>query len=279
MRHELIDLPATMPRPTRPFFAKASGREFKARTSAAGVTVIDIFDEIGPFGTDTGDVEKELHGAGDVVVRLSSPGGDVWAGLAIFNLLAAHAGDVRVEVIGVAASAASLIAMAADTIAIADNAFLHVHRAWTLAMGNESDMDETAALLRQVDSSMASTYASRTGQPLATVRQLMQVESWFDANTAIELGFADETIEAATPRARFDLSVYAKAPAQLTAPIERGEPTIRDVERALQGSGMSKSQARAIASRGFHGNQDEQRDAAAIAELAAHIQAAAHSIN
>jgi ATP-dependent protease ClpP protease subunit len=260
-------------------FAKASGRAFSARI-VDGREIIDLFDEIGPFGVSAGDFQARMRDVqGPVTVRINSPGGDVFDGLAIFNALATHPGDVRVEVVGVAASAASVIAMAGDTIAIADNAFLMVHRAWGLTVGNTADHAEAAALLDQVDGSMVSTYAKRTGQPAATIKRLMADETWLGADAAIEAGFADEKLEPASVSAHFDLSVYAKAPAELVAPIERNTPTIRDVEAALRSSGFSWSQARALAEHGHRGDADEQRAAAAIADLAAHISAAAQSLN
>ena len=215
---------------------------------------------------------KLKEAPGDIVLRINSPGGDIFDGIAIYNDLVRHAGHVRVEIVGLAASAASLIAMASDEIAIADNAFMMIHRAWTIAVGNEADHAAAAELLRGIDRAMASTYVVRTGQQLAAVRQLMDAETWFDGQAAIDAGLADELLPTVEARARFDLSVFAKAPAELAAP-ERGITTIRDVEAALRDAGASRSQARALAARGYHGDADDQRDAAAVAEFTAHIDA------
>jgi ATP-dependent protease ClpP protease subunit len=279
-RPEPISLPSgDAPKPAgRPFFARATGRAFQARTHD-GATVIDLFDEIGTFGVSAGDFQSRLREVdGDVVLRLNSPGGSVFDGIAIFNALVSHPGNVRVEIVGLAASAASLVAMAGDAIAIAENAFLMVHRAWAGTIGNEADHDEAATVLRQIDGSMATTYASRTGKPLAKIKALMEAETWLNADAAIAAGFATERLDAGPAKAKFDLSVYAKAPAELVAEIDRGNPSIRDLESILRDAGCSRSQAKALAAHGHHGDAEQQREAAELAELAAHISAAAQSI-
>lgn len=258
-------------RPASRFFARARGRAFNT-TTAGQTTIIEIFDEIGAFGVDVADVTDQLRNAGDVTVKINSPGGDVFAGIAIYNALLAHAGNIRVEVVGVAASAASIIAMAGDEIAIADNAFLMIHRAWGVTVGNVADHQESADLLDQVDSALASTYAARSGQPLAAVVAAMATETWFGADAALTAGYATQRLTAATTQARFDLSAFQRTPAALSGAPE-GDLSIRDIEAALRDAGASKSQARGLAARGYHGIADQRRDAAAMADLAAHIAA------
>lgn len=272
MRPSPIDVPAAPATSPRPFFARASGRAFTARATNAA-TVIEIYDEIGFWGVTAKDFSAKLREAtGDIVLRLNSPGGDVFDGIAIYNAAVAHPGKVRVEVVGLAASAASLIAMAGDEIAIAENAFFMIHRAWGGTVGNEADHAAAAEILRGVDRAMLATYAARTGQSAAAVRELMNAETWFAGEAAVDAGFADEMIPGADVRARFDLSVFAKAPAELAAP-ERGINSIRDLEAVLRDAGASRSQARALASRGFLADADDQRDAAAAADFCAHLNA------
>lgn len=279
MRPDPIALPAGTPRATtRPYFARASGRAFQARTEN-GATIIDLMDEIGAFGISDKEFQAKLSDVdGDVTVKINSPGGDIFQGLAMFNALASHPGNVRIEILGVAASAASLVAMAGDTISIAENSFLFVHRAWGLTVGNEQDHSEAAALLQQVDASMAATYSRRSGQTLARINDMMRAETWMNAEESIALGFADEKLEPAPIRARFDLSVYAKAPAALAAPARGDIQSIRDMESILRDAGASRSQAKALAARGFTGDAEQLREAAEIADLAAHIRAAAQSL-
>lgn len=278
MRPDPIAVPALDLAPQR-YFARSAGRDFRSLQSD-GATVIEIYDEVGPYGISASDISNELRGAGDVVLRINSPGGSVFDGLTAFNQLRAHAGHIRVEVLGVAASAASLIAMAGDEIAIADNAFLMLHRAWAGTIGNEQAHSETAAVLRQIDGALAKTYAARSGQPESAVKRMLNAETWLDANAAIEVGLADSKLETADVKAKFDLSIYANAPAALSAEIERADvQTIRDLEAALRDAGFSRSKARALAERGYHGEQEQRRDDAELAEIAALISAAANTIN
>lgn len=279
MRPEPIALPRGAPKPAgRRLFAKAVGRDFKSRV-VDGRTIIDVMDEIGAFGISARDFQAKLDIAtGPLTVRLNSPGGEIFEGVAMYGALLKYSDHTRVEVTGLAASAASVLAMAADEIHISEGSWIMIHRAWGMTVGNAGDHSEAVALLQGIDGSMAATYAKRTGQPVADVLEAMTAETWYDADSAVENGYADAVAELPAARARFDLSIYAKAPAELSAAIDRGEPSIRDVESALREAGYSRSQAKALAARGHRGDADEQRDAAAISELAAHINAAAQSI-
>ncbi|WP_034085582.1 head maturation protease, ClpP-related, partial [Pseudomonas aeruginosa] len=106
---------------------------------------------------------RAIGGDVDVTVNINSPGGDVFEGLAIYNLLREHKGKVTVNIIGLAASAASFIAMAGDEIRIGRAAFLMIHNAWLIAMGNRNDLREIADWLEPFDMTLADIYAQRTG--------------------------------------------------------------------------------------------------------------------
>src|SRR4051812_20021764 len=166
MRPSPIAIPkhVHIPRPGQ-YFARASGRHFEART-VGSVTHLALYDEIGSGGVSANDFRTALQSAAgsDVVLRLNSPGGDVFDGLAMFADLVAHPGKVRVEISGVAASAASLLAMAADEISMACRSFLMIHNSHALSVGDARTHDEVASLLRQIDASMRDTYAARAGQ-------------------------------------------------------------------------------------------------------------------
>lgn len=137
----------------QPYFAKAKGQQFEAKV-INDTTEIDLFDEIGEFGVSAKDFSAQLRNIrGNIVLRINSPGGDVFQGIAIYNSLIAHEGHVRVEVTGVAASAASIVAMAGDEIGIAENAFIMVHNAWGVTIGNQADHDEASDLLGQIATS------------------------------------------------------------------------------------------------------------------------------
>ncbi|SDV49813.1 head maturation protease, ClpP-related [Chitinasiproducens palmae] len=166
-------------------------------------STISIFDPIG-YDSWSGDgvTAKRIGaalrsiGEGDVTVRVNSPGGDMFEGLAIYNLLREHKGRVTVQVLGLAASAASIIAMAADELQMARAGFPMIHNAWVLAAGNRNDLREIADTLATFDSAMAGIYAARTGDGLEAMQALMDRETWIGGSAAIEQGFADSLLAA-----------------------------------------------------------------------------------
>lgn len=135
---------------------------------------------------------------GDVTVRINSPGGDVSAGVAIYNYLNDHDGTVTVKVDGIAASIASLISMAGDKIIMLPGSMMMVHNPWTIAAGNSDDMAQVVEMLEKTGESMVPIYAARTGLSEERVKELLKAETWMTAQDAVDLGFADEAVEAKT---------------------------------------------------------------------------------
>jgi len=262
------------------YFAKAQGRSF-AKKAESGATIIDLFDEIGAYGVSAKDFRAQLNDiTGSIVLRINSPGGDVFDGLAIFNSLVAHDGHVRVEITGVAASAASIIAMAGDEIAIAENAFVMIHNSWGVTIGNAEDHDETSDLLGQIDNSLASTYAKRTGQDIRVMKTMMDEETWLGSADAKANGFVTEIIGSRSANARFDMSVYANAPKQLASDESLNDVNIRDLERILREAGIPRRKAKALASYGIKTPADlRDADDEVSDDLAAMFAAKANSIS
>ena len=196
---------------------------------------ISIYDAIGydPW-TGEGVTAKRVAGAlrslgkGPVTVNINSPGGDMFEGLAIYNLLREHEGEVNVKVLGLAASAGSVIAMAGDTVQIARAGFLMIHNAWVVAMGNRNDLRELATWLEPFDAAMGDIYAVRTGLESKAIAKLMDSESWIGGAAAVEQGFADELL-ASDQVGRGSANASASA--------------VRRLEAALRNSGMPKSEA------------------------------------
>lgn len=201
--------------------------------------VLEMFDVIG-FDLWTGDgitskaVSKALAGFEGKAIRvlLNSPGGDAFEGSAIRSILAQHEAKVIVEIHGLAASAASEIAMAGDEVLIDEGSFLMIHRAWGLAIGDANDMHEFGDMLDKIDRSLAKVYSRRTGQSVSQVTKWMDAETWFSADEAKEAGFADKVIKAkskpktqAAERVYALLSQYDRTPADLINEFqsERGE--------------------------------------------------------
>ncbi|MBM3114557.1 head maturation protease, ClpP-related [Jeongeupia naejangsanensis] len=158
-------------------------------------------------------------------VRINSPGGDVFGGRAIETALRQHPAQIHVHVDGLAASAASFIAMAGDVIAISPGAFVMIHQAQTLAYGSADALEKTAGLLRKVDATLVDTYVTRTKQDDGRVRDWVHAETWFTAAEAVEYGFADQLADDSNDvSACWNLSAYAKAPIAASVPPENPVP-------------------------------------------------------
>ena len=141
--------------------------------------------------------ELDKH-SGAITVRINSPGGDVFAGMQIYNMLKDRSGDVTIIVDALAASAASFIAMAGDKIIMNTGSMMMVHKASTIVWGNEDEMLDVIEMLRKVDDNLVSVYAARTGMGAEEVRDLLAKETWMTAEEAVEMGFADEAIAGKT---------------------------------------------------------------------------------
>ncbi|WP_368927541.1 head maturation protease, ClpP-related [Serratia marcescens] len=170
------------------------------KAAASDDNSISVFDVIGQDYWGEGVTAKRIAGAlrsmngADVTVNINSPGGDMFEGLAIYNLLREHQGKVTVKVLGLAASAASIIAMAGDEIQIGRGAFLMIHNCWVVAIGNRHDFAAMVEYLEPFDNAMADIYSARSGLDSDTVKQLMDGESYIGGSDAIEKGLADSLL-------------------------------------------------------------------------------------
>lgn len=160
---------------------------------------ISVLDVIGEDYWSGGGVTSKRIGAAlraigeqDVIVNINSPGGDFFEGVAIYNMLRAHPHKVTVRVMGLAASAASVIAMAGDEVQIGQAGFLMIHNAWTIGVGNRHDMTSLAATLETFDGSMAEVYAAKASAKKKHMAKLMDAETWFSGSEAIEERLADD---------------------------------------------------------------------------------------
>jgi len=187
------------------------------RAAADQAAVLSLLGDVGWEITPAGVAAelKKLSANQPLTISINSYGGDALAGIAIHNMLARHAGPKTVIVEGIAASAASLIAMAGDRIIMPGNAFLMIHEAWGGALGDAETMRQQADVLDQISGAYRRTYAGKSGKDEETVAALMRAETWFDADKAVAEGFASETAEPAEIRAfaALDPNRYAAAPA------------------------------------------------------------------
>jgi ATP-dependent Clp protease protease subunit len=148
-------------------------------------------------------------GEGDIVIWLNSPGGDCIAASQIYAMLMDYKGKVTVKIDGIAASAASVIAMAGTTVLMAPTALMMVHNPLTVAIGDSDEMQKAIAMLSEVKESIINAYEIKTGQTRAKLSHLMDAETWLNAKKAIELGFADRILEDDKKRQQTDDATYA----------------------------------------------------------------------
>lgn len=171
-------------------------REFRIANKAAAAADIYLYDEISWFGVTAADFADELRGitASRINVHINSPGGDAFDGIAILNSLRNHPAAVTTIVDGLAASAASFIAMAGDTVQMADNSMMMIHDAFGLAYGNAADMRDLAGRLDQMSDNIATIYAGKAGDSASYWRAQMKAETWYTADEAVKANLADEVL-------------------------------------------------------------------------------------
>lgn len=169
----------------------------------------------------------------EVTVNINSPGGDFFEGLAIYNLLKEHDAPITVRVVGMAASAASVIAMAGTTIKIAEAGFFMIHNAWHVCVGNKHDMHERGDVLAQFDDSMVGIYAKKTGKDRDEITDMMDAETWISGADAVKQGFASQFLDSD------ELDVDDDESAKFNS-------SLKEVEMALAKAGKSRSQRRHI---------------------------------
>lgn len=159
-----------------------------------------FYDWIGWDAVYPGKVSNLLDGADEVEVNINSNGGDVFAASEIYTLLSQHSGMVTVNIQGLAASAASVIAMAGDVVHISPTAQIMIHKAWTIADGNADDMAHTSEFLDGIDDSIMNAYVAKTGLDKSELSNMMVKETWLTANQAVDYGFADDVMDFGRPR-------------------------------------------------------------------------------
>jgi ATP-dependent Clp endopeptidase proteolytic subunit ClpP len=238
---------------------------FNIKAAEKKPTVVSIYDEIGAYGVSAKaflSAAREIS-ARDIVLEINSPGGDVFAGIAMYNGLRALADagkTIKVKIMGIAASAASLVAMAGDTIEMPANTMMMIHNPWTFAMGDADEMRATADVLDGISNGLIATYAKRTGKSNEDIKVLLDAETWFSAEEAVAAGFATTVTDKVEAKAQFDVerlpesvkAAWVKAsaenepvvedPAPNTDPVtdepEFGETLAEQVEAVAKAAGM-----------------------------------------
>jgi ATP-dependent protease ClpP protease subunit len=213
--------------------------EFQAKTGGTGEIYI-----YGPIGQDffgdgiTGDrFRKELKALGRVKtidLHVDSPGGAVTDARTIYTLLTQHEAEVRVHIDGYAASAASVVAMAGDDIAIAEGGFLMIHEARGVARGTAADMEKAAQILRAITDTISDTYVVRSGQSKKQIDAWMAAETWFKGQAAVDAGLATRILENKTAKASAYAAAFGAMPRDLLPRRARARRLIAKIERAYQ---------------------------------------------
>lgn len=229
--------------------------QWRPQAAEATDATISVYDVIGQdWWTGEGVTAKRVAGAlraigpKPVTVSINSPGGDMFEGLAIYNLLREHPAEVTVRVMGMAASAASVIAMAADRLEMGLGSFLMIHNSWGGVVGNQHDMREAAKVFSEFDAAMADIYAARSGMDAKAVAKLMDDETWMRAEKAMDLGFADATFDAP----ELNEAPAQKARAQLEASLAKAGLPRSERRRLLRdAAGTPSAAGTAMPSAGF----------------------------
>lgn len=208
---------------------------------------ISILDVIGADYWGEGVTAKRIAAAlraignKDVVVNINSPGGNYFEGLAIYNTLREHKGKVTVKILGVAASAASVIAMAGDEIQIARAGFLMIHNAWVVASGDRHQLREVADFLEPFDAAAVDIYVARSGMDSAEVAKMLDRETWIGGAEAVDKGFADTLLSADEVAAAPENSANSKSVVaahqidNLLAQLNMSRSQRRELIQALKG--------------------------------------------
>ena len=250
--------------------------QIQAKKDKPKAAEISIHDEIGLWGISASAFMRDLRGMGEldeIHLSIHSPGGDVLDGWAIYNSLKNSKAKITARVEGLAASMASVILMAADTVEIPENAYVMIHNPWGLAIGDADEMRDTADLLDKLGNGLVNAYTSRTGNTEADVREWMDAETWMDGKEAVERGFADKLLDGVALSARaFDNRKFKMTPQSLqanseisqeVAPIEETptpapveETPVEVVEEVPVTEPQAKSFAQRIAAL-FGGDTDE----------------------
>lgn len=222
-----------------------------SQTSENTITILDVIGE--DYWTGGGVTSKRVSAAlraignKDIFVDINSPGGDFFEGVAIYNLLRAHPAKVTVRILGMAASAASVIAMAGDEVLIGKAGFIMVHNAWVVAIGNRHDLIDAAKTMEPFDDAMATLYSEKADVKKAKAAEWMDAETWFNGEQAIAAGLADDYLAA-------DQVIEDKAKADANNSIN----AVRRVDALLAKTGIPRSERRALLS----GVKDSKQDAA-----------------
>lgn len=204
---------------------------YEVKNSATGNGAeIYLYDEIGGWGVSAKDFIAEVKAltGQPIALHIHSPGGSILDGHAIYNALLRHKGGLTVQIDGLAASMASVIAMSGRPVRMAENAFLMIHNPWSVAIGDSEDMRKSADLLDKMRDGLVNIYAQKTGKEEEEIEEMMDAETWLTASEAKDQGFIDEITDKLEIAASFDLKKFGKVPQALAKPVDTTQKPMSD---------------------------------------------------
>ena len=183
---------------------------YNIQNKAGETADIYIFDEIGTYGVTAQDFISEIKGLKDMPInlRINSLGGDVFDGMAMYNVIKRREAKTTVYIEGIAASIATIIALGADEVIMAENSLFMIHNAWGGTSGEAKDMRKTAETLDKITSELTDIYVKKTGLSYDTLAEMMDEESWLNAEEAFALGFIDTISDSIKVAAKYDVSKF-----------------------------------------------------------------------
>jgi len=235
---------------------------YKIQNKADDVVDIFVYDEISYVGVSAQDFISELSeiNASQINLHINSPGGLVFDGFAIYDAIRQHSAKVTTYVDGIAASIASIIALAGDEIIMAENAFLMIHSPWSFVAGGAADMRKEANLLDKIEVQLVNVYAKRTGLDATQIAEWVTEETWFNADEAKQHGFIDSISDGAEPEDKHNLSVFGKVPDAAKETWHNEVLSLRKLEQALRDAGVSRSEAKSLLGNSRRDAVDDVKD-------------------
>jgi ATP-dependent protease ClpP protease subunit len=207
----------------------------KVRMETTGnETTMYLYDAIGDwYGLSAKDFIQELSGvtADTLHLRINSPGGDVFEARAIATALSQCKKNIIAHIDGVCASAATYVALAANTVEMAQGSFFMIHQAWSLCMGNSGEMMAMADLLDKIDGSIVNDYQKKCGMDVSDIQKMMKNETWMTADEALANGFIDSIYDGETVENSWNLSAYEKTPDTLKENIAKTTEVVYDRDK------------------------------------------------
>jgi len=260
---------------------------FAIEAKAADAAEISIFDEIGGWGISVAQFKEAFDLVRDkkeITVYINSPGGSVTEGMALYNILASARSKLTVEVIGLAASIASIVALAGKELVMDEGTYFMIHNPWTITWGEADELRKTADVLDKMRGELINIYAARSGLSADEIGKMMDDETWLTADEARDMGFASsvQRTTKAAALSTFDLTkIGFQHPPKAIAPRSRALEikTIRDYEKFLRDEGFSRTEAEALASSGFKSlRRDAGGNVTDVGSIIAALNGAAQSL-